>query len=99
MDKLDRYLLNPDHPIGGAKAKWFEQALGYTRANITGLARQINFDSASAIPTELTQYGQKYQQIISITGANGKLIDVPFVWIRNLDGIVRLVTVPYIPKR
>jgi hypothetical protein len=26
--KLTNYLLNRDHPVGGPKAKWFEQALG-----------------------------------------------------------------------
>lgn len=28
-EKLANYLLNMDHAIGGSKAKWFEQALGY----------------------------------------------------------------------
>lgn len=98
-DKLQRYLLNPEHSVGGPKAKWFEQALGYTRENMSQLAKQIVFDPNKARATELTQYGQKYEQIISITGANGKVIDVPFVWIKNLDGVVRLVTVPWIPKK
>jgi hypothetical protein len=31
-------------------------------------------------------------QVIPITGANGRVIDVMFVWIRNNDGIIRLVT-------
>ena len=97
-DKLQRYLLEPTHPDGGSKAKWFEQALGYMKANMESLAKQIVFDESKAIPTVLTQYGQKYQQVIGITGANGKQIDVPFIWIRNLDGVVRLVTaIP--PKR
>ena len=33
-DKLTRYLLNPAHPTGGAKAEWFKQALGFTQANL-----------------------------------------------------------------
>jgi filamentous hemagglutinin len=56
------------------------------------LARQIVFDPAKAIATSATQYGQKYQQVIAINGANGRVIDVLFVWIKNNDGIVRLVT-------
>jgi len=98
-DKLQRYLLNPDHALGGPKAKWFEQALGYTRENIGQLAKQIVFDPNKARPTELTKFGQKYEQIISITGVNGKVIDVPFTWIKNLDGVIRLITVPWIPQK
>jgi hypothetical protein len=92
QDKLLRYLLNPDHPVGGPKAKWFEEALGYNQNNLDGLARQIVFDPARVVETGTTQFGTKYNQVISITGANGKVIDVTFAWIRNEDGVVRLVT-------
>lgn len=91
-DKLQRYLLNPEHIEGGSKAKWFEQALGFTRENLTKLAEQIVYDPNKAVPTELTEFGQKFQQVIPIIGANGKIIDVPFIWIQNLDGVIRLVT-------
>ncbi|CAN5720292.1 hypothetical protein BH10ACT9_BH10ACT9_43990 [soil metagenome] len=91
-DKLERYLLNVDHPVGGPKAKWFEQALGFTRGNADDLARQIVFDPAKAVETGVTQYGTKFNQVVPIVGANGKNIDVVFGWIRNDDGVVRLVT-------
>lgn len=35
--KLDGYLLNPTHPVGGPKAKWFEQALGFNKSNADNL--------------------------------------------------------------
>ena len=91
-EKLDKYLLNPDHPVGGPKAKWFEQALGFTRTNSGDLERQIVFDQSRAVETGVTQYGTKYNEVIPITGANGKTIDVTFAFIRNNDGVVRLVT-------
>jgi hypothetical protein len=91
-EKLDKYLLNPDHPVGGPKAKWFEQALGFTRANSGDLERQIVFDQSRAVETGVTQYGTKYNEVIPITGENGKTIDVTFAFIRNNDGVVRLVT-------
>lgn len=91
-DKLDKYLLNPDHPVGGTKANWFQRALGFTRDNADELANQIVFDDSSAVETGVTQFGTKYNQVISIVGANGKVIDVTFAWIKNLDGVVRLVT-------
>jgi hypothetical protein len=91
-DKLLRYLLNPDHEVGGPKAKWFEQALGFTRENAQDLAKQIVFDQSRAVETAVTQYGTKYNQVIPIVGANGKTIDVTFAWIRGNDSVVRLVT-------
>lgn len=96
--KLDAYLLNPEHPAGGPKAKWFQQALGFTRTNQSELASQVVFNPAKAIETAVTQFGTKYNQTIPITGANGKVIDVTFAWIRNNDGIVRLVTAIPTPK-
>jgi hypothetical protein len=91
-DKLRRYLLDPNHPVGKDKAAWFRKALGFTQDNLDDLARQIKFDPAKAVATKLTEHGQIYEQIIEIVGANGKRIKVLFVWIRNHDGVVRLVT-------
>jgi hypothetical protein len=71
-DKLWRYLLNPDHEVGGPKAKWFEQALGFTRENAPDLAKQIAFDQSKAVETAVTQFGTKYNQVIPIVGANGR---------------------------
>lgn len=90
--KLQEYLLNPDHKSGGPKAKWFEQALGYTRQNAGDLERQIVFDQGRAVETGITQYGTKYNEVIPIVGANGRTIDVTFAFIRDNDGVVRLVT-------
>jgi hypothetical protein len=90
--KLATYLLDPNHPHGATKAQWFEKALGFTRKNGDQLAEQIVFDSEKAVQTGITQHGTKYNQRIAIHGANGRVIDVNFAWIRNHDGIVRLVT-------
>ena len=92
VDKLNRYLLNPNHSVGGSKAKWFKEALGFTNDNSDALANQIVFDTTKAVQTGVTEFGTKYNQIISITGANGNTIDVTFAWIKNNDGVVRLVT-------
>ena len=91
-DKLERYLLNSDHPVGGPKAKWFKQALDYDKNNLNDLANQIVFDPQKAKQTMITEYGTKYNQNILIKGANGKKIDVLFSWIKNKDNVVRLVT-------
>ena len=90
--KLRDYLLNPAHPAGGPKARWFKKALGFTRENMDDLAKQIVFDPSKAVQTEATQYGTQFNQTINIIGANGKIINVLFAWIRNNDSVVRLVT-------
>jgi hypothetical protein len=97
-DKLERYLLNPDHPVGGPKAKWFQEALGFTKENAADLAKQIKFDETAATITGVTEHGTKFNQAIRITGANGRIIDVIFAWIKNTDGVVRLVTGIPTPK-
>ena len=92
MDKLHRYLLNPNHPAGQSKARFFSEALGFTRENAALLAHQIVFNPSTAIPIQLTQFGQKFIQYIHVVGQNGRTIEITTVWIRNLDGVVRLIT-------
>ena len=91
-EKLEKYLLNKEHPLGKEKAQWFDKALGYNKGNAGDLSKQIQFDPSKAVPTQLTDFGQKFNQVIPISGANGRVIDVNFAWIRNNDGIVRLIT-------
>jgi hypothetical protein len=81
-----------NHPTGGPKADWFEQALGFNQDNMEQLASQIHFDENSAVFKGTTPYGDQYNSNLPITGTNGRTITVTFGWIRNLDGVVRLVT-------
>ncbi|WP_273695185.1 VENN motif pre-toxin domain-containing protein, partial [Buttiauxella sp. S19-1] len=90
--KLANYLLDKQHPAGGSKAEWFDSALGFNKTNSDELAKQIVFDSGKAVKTAETQFGTKYDQVIPITGTNGRTINVKFGWIENNDGVVRLVT-------
>ncbi len=91
-DKLYKYLLNPNHELGKDKAEWFKQALSYSRTNMEALERQIAFDPTRAVQTTVTQFGTKFDQTISIIGANGRSINVVFSWIRTHDGVIRLIT-------
>jgi RHS repeat-associated protein len=91
-DKLLRYLLNPAHAKGGPKAKWFEEALGFTAKNYKDLAKQIVWDATKAIKQKVIKEGTLYEQTISIVGANGRTIDVKFIWIKTNEGIIKLVT-------
>ncbi|MCT4713476.1 VENN motif pre-toxin domain-containing protein, partial [Enterobacteriaceae bacterium H18W14] len=90
--KLANYLLDKQHPVGGSKAEWFDSALGFNKTNSNELSKQIVFDPAKAVKTTETQFGTKYDQVIPISGSNGRTINVKFGWIKNNDGVVRLVT-------
>ncbi|GLU32731.1 hypothetical protein Busp01_25730 [Trinickia caryophylli] len=90
--KLNGYLLDPAHPQNQTKANWFSQALGFDQSNWQALASQLYFDPESAVLTKTTQYGQTYEQVIPITGTNGKTINTTFVFIKDNTGTVRLVT-------
>lgn len=91
-DKLNRYTLNLEHRRGGSKARWFQQALGFTRDNSEELARQLVFDEGAAVQTEVTEVGVKYNQTIDVIGANGRTIPVRTAWIKGKGGVVRLIT-------
>lgn len=92
-NKLTKYLLNPNHPVGGSKAKWFKEALGFTLDNWKDLAKQIVFDAKKAVSKGNTKgFGEMFEQMIEITGANGKKISVQFNFIRKEgEDFVRLV--------
>jgi len=85
-----KFTIKQNHPIGKDKAKWFKKALGFDKGNMDKLAKQIKFDPKKAVETAVTEYGTKFNQIISIKGANGKVIDVTFAWIKHPDGAVKL---------
>lgn len=78
--------------MGGSKAQWFKQALGFTSQNSEQLARQLVFNEKLAVQTGVTQYGTKFQQVIFVVGANGRTIPIKTGWIRGQDGVTRLVT-------
>jgi RHS repeat-associated protein len=89
IDKLTRYSLNMDHPIGKDKAVWFEKALGFTKDNADALAKQISFDPRTAYIRGTNQWGTLYNQKIAVTGANGKVITVTACWIILEDGTIK----------
>jgi filamentous hemagglutinin len=91
-NKLEGYLLDPAHSQNQAKANWFQQALGFDKNNWQKLGAQIKFNQSSAAVTKITQYGNTLEQVIPITGTNGRIIDVTFVFMKDNTGTVRLVT-------
>ena len=92
QSKLEGYLLDPVHSQNQTKAMWFQQSLGFNKSNWQQLGAQITFNESIAIATKTTQYGQTFEQVMPIIGANGRSIDVSFIFMKDNMGTVRLVT-------
>ncbi|MDH0895725.1 MULTISPECIES: DUF6883 domain-containing protein [unclassified Pseudomonas] len=71
--KLTDYALNPDHPVGGNKARVFESALGFTKENSDLLLKQLQEGvmKNTPIPGKVDQYGARFTVDIPVTGPNG----------------------------
>lgn len=96
--KITESALNPEHPVGGNKAKVFESALGYNQSNADDLMRQIydKLPSNEAVLGKLDQYGQRYTVDIPITGPNGKTVNVRTGWIIKSDSNVPELTTIFV---
>ena len=95
-EKLIGYALNPDHPVGKEKARAFKAALGYTKENSEELREKILelFDEKDLVLKREGKYGKQYEQIMKITGPNGKTANVLTAWIKeNESSEPRLVSV------
>lgn len=81
--KLTEYALNPEHVVGGNKARVFESALGYNKSNAEVLLKQVQakLPQSEAVLGKLDQYGQRYTVDMQILGANGQTATVRTGWI------------------
>ena len=95
-NKLTGYALNPEHPVGGHKAKVFESALGYNQSNVDDLIEQVRLGAGSspAVLGNATNYGQQVIVDMPIEGINGSSAIVRTGWFfDNGSGVPRLATI------
>ncbi len=92
-EKIRDYLLNPGHPVGGAKAIWFA-SIGYTRDNwqelvddLLRLARTADNFVAKSSP-----FGVKHEVSGEIGRPGHRPAVVVSIWIVEEDSTPRLVT-------
>jgi hypothetical protein len=80
--KVRDYLLNPEHPVGRAKARFFT-GLGFTRDGWAELHAALLGHAALGETQALipTPFGQKYLIRGTIEGPNGTTASVVAVWI------------------
>ena len=71
--KYDGYLLDANHPIGGSKAKFLKETLGYGKGDGKALHSAISDAIDGKVPNsvEETKYGTKYKFDTTIKGKDG----------------------------
>lgn len=92
--KVRNYLLDPDHPQGGSKARFF-RSLGYSRLAWRRLESDLRraHDSWRMRSESKSAFGDVYRLVSGITGPNGRFAVVVTVWIiREGESFARLVT-------
>jgi hypothetical protein len=92
--KVRDYLLSPSHPVGRFKAVFFA-AVGFEQGDwrllVAELARLAS--EGEAMPTEASDYGQKYEIRGTIAGRFGRSAMILSAWIvRTGEAIPRFVT-------
>ena len=100
-EKLVDYALNPNHPIGKEKAKAFKTALGYTKENSEELQKKILdlFREDKMVLKREGEYGKQYEQIMKITGPNGKTANVLTAWIKESESSEPRLTSLYVTEK
>ncbi|MEZ6101399.1 MAG: hypothetical protein R3E01_20905 [Pirellulaceae bacterium] len=91
--KVRDYLLNLEHPDGGAKAVWFH-SLGYTRDQWHLLADDLLsiVRGCDEFDTETTRFGVKYKVAGLVGRPNHRPGNILTVWIVEDDDPPRRVT-------
>jgi filamentous hemagglutinin len=70
----------------------FQKALGFDKTNWQQLASQLYLDESIAVFERTTPYGERYSQVIPITGPNGRTLNVAFIFQKDSSGRVTFIT-------
>lgn len=96
--KFIRYLLDPNHPKGGSKARFFNSALGIDQRDWRYLAAQLHDGLKHAALKDLGVKswnggtGVTFNAVIPVRGLNGRTIDIDSNWIMEPGMQPRLST-------
>ncbi len=97
-EKLVVYVLNPNHPKSGGKAKFFITELGIDASNWRYLAAQIANGLKTATIRKVhtkhfeESFGLQYSASVPVVGLNGRTMTIETGWIVNPGARARLVT-------
>jgi membrane protein involved in colicin uptake len=105
--KFTDYALNPDHPVGGNKAKVFSAATGLEQKDAADVMKQVNDGLGKFPPSagKVDQYGQRFTMHTPVTGPKGTAtVESGWIYDRNqetgeISNIPRLVTIFVAPEK
>ena len=85
--KTEGYLLNINHPIGGSKAKFMRDVLGYTSSDAKLFHENVVNSIIGRTPTKTlqTQYGLKHTYHTTLTSKEGKNVHANVVVVVQKD--------------
>jgi len=85
--KTEGYLLNPNHPVGGAKAKFMKEVLGYRQSDGKLFHKNVVAAITGKQPTktETTPFGTKHTYHTTLIGRNGKEVSANIVVVIQRD--------------
>lgn len=93
-EKLERYLLNPEHEVGRHKARVFASALGIRQRDWEYLRGRLETAVVDAPVSSVrqTRWGDLYELVLAVDGLNGQTHRVMTVWLVAGEEPPRLVT-------
>lgn len=101
-DKVRLYLLNPEHEVGGPKARVFRATLGFTQEHWRELAAVLH-DGVQTCPVIKVQPGYdgglECYVVIDVQGPNGAERPVMTQWHVPRDGSAPHLVTAYVKKR
>ena len=99
MAKLTKYAL--DFEKAPDKAFVFEKALGYNLGNVDKLVENIkrNVNNYELIEKPANNYARRFQQVMELTGENGKTANVLLAWFLDKNTNEFRLTSIYVDKK
>jgi hypothetical protein len=93
-NKLQDYLLNPEHPVGGNKARVFASALGFARENWADFEREIRrtLPQYPAHERPMRPFGREFTVDLPLSGPKGHAVVRTGWMIDNGFDLPRLTT-------
>jgi hypothetical protein len=93
-DKIEAYVLNPDHPVGKHKARLFALLLGLSRADADLLIEALREAAATqeAVLGREDEHGQRYTLDFPFAGPDGNAVTIRSAWIVREGAPPDLVT-------
>lgn len=92
--KVVEYLLNPDHPIGGPKSRFFRQfGFSLEKWEIFANALKAHAEHNDILSAEQTEFGPRYEVAGPLECPNGESPQIVTVWQHDVGQVApRLIT-------